>query len=80
MLNETELSILYRVSKYNSSKTRLIFSKLISKSTRKRLLNTDSEKPYNNYESETNKYINIYRKKSEIEHFRRLRVELKKKT
>ena len=77
-MTETELNTLYRVGKYNSNKTRPFILKLRKQSSSKRLLSLRNLKTLH-HGREINIYINVDRKKSEMEHFRRLRVELKEK-
>ena len=75
---ETELNTLYRIGKYNCNKTRPIILKLLTQSSRKRLLSLRNLK-IQHLGKQISIYINIDRTKSEMEHFRKLRFELKQK-
>ena len=66
------------MSKYNNNKTRPIILKLRTQSSRKRLLSLRNLKTFH-HGREINIYINVDRIKSDREHFRILRVELKEK-
>ena len=77
-LNENELNTLYRVGTYKSNKMRPIILKLQNQSSRKRLLSLRNLKIMHEG-NEIKIYINIDRTKSEMEHFRQLRDELKQK-
>lgn len=77
-IDETELDTLYRIGKYNCNKTRPIILKLLTQSSRKRLLGLRNL----NLQHEGKQlsiYINIDRTKLELEHFKKLRIELKKR-
>ena len=67
-LTETELNTLYRLSIYNSNKTRQVILKLRSQSVSKRLLSLRNLKPFH-HGREINIYINVYRTKSEMDNF-----------
>ena len=75
---ETELDTIYRIGKYNGNKTRPIILKLLTQSSRKRLLSLRNLK-IQHLGKQISIYINIDRTKSEMEHFRKLRFELKQK-
>ena len=75
---ETELDTIYRIGKYNGNKTRPIILKLLTQSSRKRLLSLKNLK-IQHLGKQISIYINIDRTKSEMEHFRKLRFELKQK-
>ena len=77
-LTETEPNTLYSVGKYNSNKTRSIILKQRTQSTRKRSLSLRNLKTFH-HGRKINICINFDRTKSEMEHFKRLRVALKEK-
>ena len=72
---ETELNTLYRIGKYNCNKTRPIILKLLTQSSRKRLLGLRSLS-LQHQGKQIGIYINIDRTKLEMDHFKKMRFEL----
>ena len=77
-ITENELNTLYRIGKYNCNKSRPIILKLLTQSSRKRLLSLRNLK-VQHLGQQISIYINIDRTKSEMEDYRKLRFELKQK-